>query len=444
MQGKHEKPIEILARRRQLMYQKREKQVSLYENPICFAMGGLLDPQNRWVKLSRIIPWDQIEEKYSLTFDNPIKGSPAKSCRMAIGSLIIKEMLQLSDEDTVAMITENPYLQFSIGLSAFTNKEPFDASTMTLFRKRLSAEMMAQINQLIIDGGQHDPDDTDPGNGGSAEEIREDTPSEPDNKGTLIVDATCAPADIHFPTDVSLLSEAREKLEGMIDTLHDAKKGHKARTYREKARKQYLQLVRNRKPRYKQIRKANRQQLNYIRRDLQIVRDKATANVEFGAKISISMTDGYSMIENADWEAFNEAGDLQGICERYKDRTGHYPERILGDKIYRNRTNLQYCEKHNIRMNGPKLGRPPKDPVLYTQQKRMERQESGERNAVEGKFGEGKRFYGLGRVMTRLQGTSEVAIHMTFLVMNLQKRLRDLLLSIFRWLLTGKMPTCTA
>jgi len=98
---------------------------------------------------------------------------------MAIGSLIIKEMLQLSDEDTVAMITENPYLQFFIGLSAFTNKEPFDASTMTLFRKRLSAEMMAQINQLIIDGGKHDPDDTDPGNGGSAEEIKEDIPSEP-------------------------------------------------------------------------------------------------------------------------------------------------------------------------------------------------------------------------------------------------------------------------
>ena len=465
--------------------------------PIPFPFSN---PATRWVKLSGMIPRDQIEEKYSLTFDNPIKGSPAKSCRMAIGSLIIKEMLQLSDEDTVAMITENPYLQFFIGLSAFTNKEPFDASTMTLFRKRLSPEIMAQINQLIIDGGKHDPDDTDPGNGGSAEEITEDTPSEPDNKGTLIVDATCAPADIHFPTDVSLLSEAREKLEGMIDTLHDAKKGHKARTYREKARKQYLQLVRNRKPRYKQIRKANRQQLNYIRRDLQIVRElqlvsdrslcpkqqqylkvieelyyqqktmydnkvhkiehrivsihqpwvrpivrgKATANVEFGAKISISMTDGYSMIEHVDWEAFNEAGDLQGICERYKDRTGHYPERILGDKIYRNRTNLQYCEKHNIRMNGPKLGRPPKDPVLYTQQKRMERQESGERNAVEGKFGEGKRFYRLSRVMTRLQGTSEVAIHMTFLVMNLEKRLRDLLLSIFRWLITGKMPTCVA
>ena len=74
------------------MYQKREKQVSLYGNPICFATGASLDPQNRWVKLSGMISWDQIEEKYSLTFDNPIKGNPAKSCRMMICSQIIKEM----------------------------------------------------------------------------------------------------------------------------------------------------------------------------------------------------------------------------------------------------------------------------------------------------------------------------------------------------------------
>src|SRR5660397_255081 len=72
MHRKHTEPLKNRARRRQPMYQKREKQVSLYENPICFATGAPLDPQNRWVKLSGMIPWDLIEEKYSLTFDNPI------------------------------------------------------------------------------------------------------------------------------------------------------------------------------------------------------------------------------------------------------------------------------------------------------------------------------------------------------------------------------------
>ena len=174
-----------------------------------------------------------------------------------------------------------------------------------------------------------------------------------------------------------------------------------------------------------------------------IVRGKATADVEFGAKISVSLVNGYAMIERLDWDAYNEAGDLKEAVERYRKRYGFFPERILADKIYRNRNNLQYCDKLNIRMNGPKLGRPPSDKRIYTEQKWLERLEAGERNAVEGKFGEAKRCYGLNRVMTRLKNTSEVSIHMTFLVMNLEKRLRDLIFVIYRWLL-GQSPATAA
>jgi hypothetical protein len=67
------------------------------------------------------------------------------------------------------------------------------------------------------------------------------------------------------------------------------------------------------------------------------------------------------MIEWLDWNAYNEAGDLKEAVERYKVRDSFYPERILADKICRNRNNLQYCDKLKIRMNGPKLGRPPSD-----------------------------------------------------------------------------------
>jgi transposase, IS5 family len=165
-----------------------------------------------------------------------------------------------------------------------------------------------------------------------------------------------------------------------------------------------------------------------------IVRGKVTADVEFGAKICISMTDGYAAIERLDWDAYNETVTLTESIENYKNRTGHYPERVLADKIYRTRDNLNYCTERNIRFNGPKLGRPPKDKAIYTEQKRLEKQEAGERNAVEGKFGEAKRCYGLGRVMARLKNTSEIAIHMTFIVMNLEKRLRDIIFAIYRWL----------
>jgi hypothetical protein len=71
------------------MYQKRTKQISLDENPVSY-LGVHLSSENRWVKLAQIIPWDRLEGKYHQTFANPKVGNPAKSCRMAIGSLIIK------------------------------------------------------------------------------------------------------------------------------------------------------------------------------------------------------------------------------------------------------------------------------------------------------------------------------------------------------------------
>lgn len=158
-----------------------------------------------------------------------------------------------------------------------------------------------------------------------------------------------------------------------------------------------------------------------------IVRGKASAAVEFGSKISISMLNGYAAIERLDWEAYNESTTLIETVDRYFEQTGYYPERVLADKIYRTRENLRYCEANGIRMNGPKLGRPPKDKRLYRQQCKLEQMEAGERNSVEGKFGEGKRAYNLGRIKMRLQGTSEAGIHLVFLVMNLEKRLRAFL-----------------
>ena len=83
-------------------------------------------------------------------------------------------------------------------------------------------------------------------------------------------------------------------------------------------------------------------------------------------------------------------------------------------------------------MSGPKLGRPLRDKALYLQQLLEERLESGERNAIESAVGIGKRRYGLNLVMERLQETSEVTIHVCILMMNLWKRLRELLFALFR------------
>ncbi len=167
-----------------------------------------------------------------------------------------------------------------------------------------------------------------------------------------------------------------------------------------------------------------------------IVRGKANAEVEFGLKLAISVVDGYTFMEHLSYDAFNEGTMLIEAAENYRKKFGAYPEAILADKIYRNRDNLRFCKKHNIRLSGPPLGRPPKDAELLREMERQERLDIGERNAVEGKFGEGKRFYGLGRIMARLRETGETVVAMQLLVMNLEKRLRILLThfsrSIFR------------
>ena len=310
------------------------------------------------------------------------------------------------------------------------------------------------------------------------------------------MDATCTPADIRYPTDLSLLNEAREKTEGIIDTLHQRHKGKrpKARTYRKKARKEYLAVAKKRKPSAKKIRQAIRKQLQCVRRNLQhienlsregnagghsdlrmlnrrmhknllvikelyrqqkkmydekthrvehrivsisqphvrpIVRGKASADVEFGAKISVALVDGYAFLEKLSWEAYNEAGELKDHLENYKSRFGHYPESVHVDQIYRNRENRRYCKERGIKMSGPPLGRRPNDPCEKSKVKKETRQSEIDRIPIEGKFGNGKRRYGMDNIMTKLQETGETTIAADVLMLNLEKLLRELLFAIF-------------
>jgi hypothetical protein len=154
-----------------------------------------------------------------------------------------------------------------------------------------------------------------------------------------------------------------------------------------------------------------------------IVRGKARAETEFGAKVAISMVDGYTFIDHLSWDSFNESGDLKQAVEDYKERYGYYPEAVLADQLYRSRGNLSFCREHGIRLSGPPLGRPLLDD---RQEKKIERQDMRERNAVEGGFGVCKRRYGLSRIMAHLKETAESIISLQFLIMNLEHRLRVL------------------
>jgi transposase, IS5 family len=241
--------------------------------------GIELNEKNRWIKLSNIIPWHQYEEDYANQFSHGV-GSPALTFRTALGSLIIKETLGLSDRATVEQITENPYHQYFIGLKTFQLHEPFHHSMLSHFRKRISMELLCSLNELIVLADKNQtPEELIVAHKsemqGEEASLPIEEPAEPENNGKLLIDATCAPSDIRYPTDLSLLDEAREKTETIIDTLweHTEKSSDqvKPRTYRKKARVQALSVLRQKKPLKSEIRKAIRQQLEHIKRNLSTI-----------------------------------------------------------------------------------------------------------------------------------------------------------------------------
>ena len=442
------------------MYFKAEKQISLFE--FGQSAGMQLDPKNRWVKMAHKVDWDKIEDKYCDQFcaDN---GAPAKSVRLAISALLIKQIEGLADEKLVLHIQENAYMQYFCGIKEFTYKLPFEPSLMVSFRKRFGDDVIKEINEMLFAPEKPDDDDDN------------DKP----NNGTLIMDTTCAPANITYPQDIKLCNEAREKTEQMVEAMHERGNGEKPRLDKQKARKDYLKVAKSKKRTGNVIRKAIKKQLSYIKRNLSyidkmmanydnlntkqkqelqtirtlydqqkhmidnrthtvdnrivsisqphvrpIVRGKAAARTEFGAKVAVSVINGYAFVDNISWDAYNESVDLIPAIERYKSKYGCYPEAVMVDKIYRNLDNIKYCNQRNIRISGPRLGRPKKG---ETYDKKQAYIDSGIRNQVEGKFGIGKIAYGLDRVMSKLKETSETSIHLSFLAMNLVKFLHAFL-----------------
>jgi len=470
-----------------LMYRNNIHQRQFEDFDLPF--GGKLRSDNRWVKMAKHIPWEQFDALYAKSLSGSGTGSPALAARVALGALIIKERLGTSDEETVEQIRENPYLQYFLGFKAYRDEQPFDPSMFVHFRKRITKEMLGRVNEQVVQKGlreaerianrkKHpkDPEDS---------EVSEPPPK---NKGKLLVDATCAPADITFPTDLKLLNDAREKSEKIIDILHKPFVGlqKKPRTCRKVARKKFLTAAKSKRLTTGKRRKALRSQLGYLRRNLKtiaeqseqtsllvlnrrqyknllviheiysqqqkmfddgvnrvddrivslfqphvrpIMRGKAGVKTEFGAKLSVSLVDGFTFVDRINWNNYNEAGDLKDQINAYRDRFGFYPASVHADKLYRNRDNRRFCKKWGIRLSGPALGRPPKniDPEVKAQAHRDERV----RVLIEGKFGQGKRRFTLGRIMSKLAATSETTISLIFLVMNIERWLKEVLFLLF-------------
>ena len=482
--------------------------------------GGRLRKDNRWVCLAGIMPWEYIEDIYTKNLSEET-GRPAISSRIAFGAIFIKEFCHLTDEGTVQELQENSYMQYFLGLHEFQAERLFDPSMMVHFRKRFPVEEVAKINEYVCTGKwpeeqrnvdrNDDPEDGDepPCTGGetgskasahkgkaSPNTSKKKKARRKQNRGKLILDATVAPADIKYPTDIDLLNRSREHLETAVDILwpHVPHTSHKLPYSAKKARKSYLKLAKSKKwtrancrraigehLRYielvsKQLRKLSsqvpdhetlfprwlrdrlaviavvyRQQKMMYDNDTHICEDRIVSleqphvrpiqrckrpnPTEFGQKLHLSVVDGYTYLEQTSWSNFNEGSDLETAVEDYFRKFGCYPSAVLADRIYQTRRNKMFCAQLGIRLSGPPLGR-RKASEADTKIKRQIYRDACERNAIEGRNGNAKRRFGLDRLFSKRDKTAKTEAALIILAMNASLRLVRWLALFFRSLLS--------
>jgi hypothetical protein len=133
-----------------------------------------------------------------------------------------------------------------------------------------------------------------------------------------------------------------------------------------------------------------------------IVRGKAKADVKFGAKLSID-EHGFARVEKTSLDSLHESSVLVDAVNSYYERTGRYPERVLVDKIYRNRDNRAFCQKLGIKISPPALGRPKKD---CKRDRKAEYQDHADRIEVERSFILLKRKFHMENIRTKLKETN--------------------------------------
>jgi len=474
------------------------KQLSIEEFKTPFEIK--LDKNNRWIKLSQIIPWDELACIYYRTMIKD-KGAPAIDARIVIGAMIIKHKQGLDDREVIETVRENIYMQYFLGLNQYSYEDVFDRSLFTTLRYRMGVEVFDSMSNEIIkraEGIQNKHSKKE-----STEENEKDmdkgtTEQEQKNQGKLLLDATVADQMIVYPTDLGLLNTSREESERIIDLIcNRLQLKIKPRTYRRKARKQFLSVAKKKNKNKKEVHKAVGQQIRFLRRNIRsinelldqiqeqgqsfplkhrdqkifwviqhiyeqqeqmykknihsvddrivnvyqpyvrpIVRGKDKVRVEFGAKINLSLMNGFSRINTLSWDAFNESVDLPKQVGQYKELHGYYPEVVITDQIYGTRENRLWLKERNIRFSGKALGRPPKE-KLSAYLKRKQRNEQGLRNQIEGKFGQGKNAYSLNKVRTRTSRTSECWIACIMFMMNLIKYYQVFLFSFFLMLKNG-------
>ncbi len=435
------------------MYKKKARnQEYLFKELMPF--GGRLDQENRWLKIREIIPWKELEEKYCEHFSKV--GRPGKDGQMIIGLWLLKHMTDRSDEEVRMELQENVYWQAFCGLEQFEVRPLLNSSSLTRLRKRLGVKFIKEMEELtyailvdkkIIKG-----------------------------KG-IMVDGTVFPEKVKYPNDVGLLNDAREWIVKQIKKISKGS-GKKIRTYCRSARKVYLNFVKRKQKTKRMIKKAKREMLQYVRRNMrqikklsneskvtmdekfkekialaetileqqyemyvkktQSVKDRVVSfyrgyvrpikrgkngkPVEFGPKGALSFVDGFLFLDSLSHDNFSEGQNdiVENQLENYEGRFKKKPPSFTADKLYGSLANRKLLKDKEIRGAFKALGRKGKDRSAYDQWfKKKQRQ----RNQIEGAFGNGKKHYGLEEILYHGVEGAEMWVRSCILGMNLKTAL---------------------
>lgn len=430
--------------------------------PELFPLGGGLNADNRWLKLSGFVPWERLEDVYRKYFSEGM-GRPAKDSRLICGLLIVKHAERYSDERVMLEYLENPYVQAFCGEEVFRTSGGINPSLLSKMRRRLGAEFFEKFECEILG------------------ELKASGAIKP---GEHLLDATVFPSDITYPTDTGLLNKCRQWAVKVIRTVETRfKVCRKARTYCRKAQKAYLGFQKKRRKTKREINLMRGKLLRYLRRNVgqvesllggyadkfkthereffksrlgtvrriyeqqlelwrtkarsvkgrivslhmphirAIVRGKAGRDVEFGAKALLSWVDGYCFLDKLGFEAYNEGEELSGSLEKYRERFGSYPASSTGDGIFGSRSNREHLKLVKVRGGFKALGRNARSTENLAWYREQQKKRS---SRMEGIIGLGKSRFGLDRVRYRMVGGEEVWARLGLMAMNLTAAMRKM------------------
>jgi IS5 family transposase len=211
-----------------------------------------LNPNHELLILAEKVDWERLAEELAPNYSKI--GRSGKPIRLMVGAHILKHMHDMSDEEVVNRLTGDVYWMAFCGIDEPFRSEtwaPLNPSTMTYFRKRIGADGVRKIEDVVRD------------------QLLAEKRIKPKSQ---FADTTAMEKNVAYPTDTNLLNKGRNRvLVGLKKLKALGRKIKIGRTFARKARQALLQIVKLGKGRPERIKKGAAQLIKFAKKVLERV-----------------------------------------------------------------------------------------------------------------------------------------------------------------------------